>query len=32
VSFAFMEAERLRAALTLDRDFATAGFELWQCA
>jgi predicted nucleic acid-binding protein len=32
VSFAFMEAERLRAALTLDRDFALAGFELWQRA
>ena len=30
VSFAFMEAERLRAALTLDRDFAIAGFEMWQ--
>lgn len=30
VSFAFMEAERLRAALTLDRDFAIAGFERWR--
>jgi len=30
VSFAFMEAERLCAALTLDRDFTIAGFELWQ--
>jgi predicted nucleic acid-binding protein len=32
VSFAFMEAERLRSALTLDRDFTIAGFEVWQRA
>ncbi|MBI3769708.1 MAG: PIN domain-containing protein [Deltaproteobacteria bacterium] len=32
VSFAFMEAERLRAALTLDQDFTIAGFDLWQRA
>lgn len=32
VSFAFMHAEGLRAALTLDRDFVIAGFELWQGA
>ena len=30
MSFAFMEGERIRAALTLDRDFAIAGFDLWQ--
>ena len=29
VSFALMDAERMRAALTLDRDFAIAGFEPW---
>jgi len=30
VSFAFMETERMRWALTLDHHFTVAGFDLWQ--
>jgi predicted nucleic acid-binding protein len=30
ISFAVMEAERCRVALTFDADFAAAGFSLWR--
>ena len=29
-SFAVMDAERCRVAMSFDRDFRVAGFELWQ--
>jgi predicted nucleic acid-binding protein len=32
VSFAVMEATRCRTALTFDRDFEIAGFQVWRAA